>query len=127
MHRGGFLTLFLIIAGITLLLDWYVYSGLRTFTTGWSSPRKRHIVLWGYLIVSIGITALFLLGIRSFRTAKGMTPYHEWILSFFLIFFITKIFFALVLLIGDLGRLFYGVGNGIINHGKKVNEPFFSR
>lgn len=125
MRRGGFLILFLIIAGITLLLDWYVYSGLRTFTADWTSHRWRHGVLWGYLIVSIGVTFLFLIGMGSFSTAKGMTPFHEWVLSFFLTFFITKIFFALILLIGDIGRLFYGVGDNIINYGKRGNAPFF--
>jgi len=125
MHGNGILIFFLIIAGITLLLDWYAYSGLRTFTAGWTSQRRKRSVLWGYLVLSIGVTVLFLIGIRSFRTAKGMTPYHEWILSFFLISFITKLFFALVLLIGDIGRLFYGVGDNVINHGKRGNAPFF--
>jgi len=52
-------------------------------------------------------------------------PYHEWVLSFFLIGLISKIFFALVLLIGDIGRLFYGLGDNLINHGKRANKPFF--
>jgi len=82
-------------------------------------------VLWGYLIISVGITALFLMGVSSLRTATGMTPYHEWVLSFFLIGLISKIFFALVLLIGDIGRLFYGLGDNLINHGKRAHKPFF--
>jgi uncharacterized protein len=125
MHGSGILKVFLIIAVISLLLDWYVYSGLRTFTKDWSSLRWRQYVLWGYLVASVGVTALFLLGLGSFRTARGMTPYHEWVLSFFLVFFITKIFFSLILLIGDLGRLFYGIGDNIINHGNKSKAPFF--
>jgi uncharacterized protein len=38
-----------------------------------------------------------------------MTPFHEWVLSLFLAFLITKIFFALVLFLGDFGRFFYGI------------------
>ncbi|HTI58544.1 metallophosphoesterase [Mucilaginibacter sp.] len=125
MHRGGFLIIFLVITGLTLLLDWYVYNGLRTLTKGWSSLRWKQVLLWGYLVLSIGVTVLFLIGLGSFSTARGMTPYHEWILSFFLTFFITKIIFSLVLLIGDTGRLLYGVGDNIINHGKKENIPYF--
>jgi hypothetical protein len=125
MHRGGFLIIFLVITGLTLLLDWYVYNGLRTLTKGWPSLRWKQVLLWGYLVLSLGITALFLIGLGSFSTAKGMTPYHEWILSFFLTFFITKVIFSLVLLIGDTGRLLYGVGDNIINHGKKENIPYF--
>jgi len=125
MHNRGFLTFFLILAGLTVLLDWYIYAGLRTFATGWKSKRWRRVVLWGYLILSMGITLLFLMGISSLRTATGMMPYHEWVLSFFLIGLISKIFFALVLLIGDIGRLFYGLGDNLINHGKRANKPFF--
>ena len=125
MHGGIFLKIFLVLTAITLLLDWYVYSGLRTFTKDWPSRRRRKYVLRGYLVASVGVTALFLLGLSSFRTAKGMTPLHEWVLSFFLVFFITKIFFSLILLIGDAGRLFYGIGDNIVNYGKKSNALFF--
>jgi predicted MPP superfamily phosphohydrolase len=39
-----------------------------------------------------------------------MTPYHEWMLSLFITFFITKVFFVVVMFLGDIGRLFYGIG-----------------
>ncbi|MFB9842882.1 metallophosphoesterase [Mucilaginibacter ginsenosidivorans] len=125
MHRGSFLTIFLVITGLTLLLDWYVYNGLRTLTKGWPSLRWKQVLLWGYLALSLGVTALFLVGLGSFSTAKGMTPYHEWVLSFFLTFFITKVVFSLVLVIGDIGRLLYGVGDNVINRGKKENISYF--
>lgn len=125
MHGGGLYKIFLVIAAITLLLDLYVYNGLKTFIKDWRSQRRRKYALRGYLVASIGVTALFLVGLSSFRTAKGMTPYHEWVLSFFIVFLITKIFFSLILLIGDLGRLLYGIGDNIINYGKKGNAPFF--
>ncbi len=125
MHGGGLYKVFLVIAAITLLLDLYVYNGLKTFTKDWRSQRRKKYALRGYLVASMGVTALFLMGLSSFRTAKGMTPFHEWVLSFFLVFLITKIFFSLILLIGDLGRLFYGIGDNIINYGKKGNTPFF--
>lgn len=125
MHRGGFLIIFLVITGLTLLLDWYVYNGLRTLTKGWPSLKWKQVLLWGYLVLSIGVTALFLVGLGSFSTAKGMTPYHEWVLSFFLAFFVTKVVFSVVLVIGDIGRLLYGVGDTVINRGKKENIPYF--
>lgn len=124
MHRKGFFFVFLIIAALTLLLDLYVYNGLRIFTRGWQ-PKWRHTVLWGYLGISIGVTVLFLVGLGSFSTAQGMRPFHEWILSLTLVFLITKIIFSVILLIGDMGRLFYGLGDNIINYGKRGNAPFF--
>src|ERR1700736_3081156 len=114
MHGGGFIRLFFIIAAISLLLDWYVFTGLKTFTADWSSARMRQLVNWGYLVISVGVTLLFILGFGSFSTAKGMTPFHEWVLSLFLTFFFTKIFFVLILFLGDIGRFFYGIVNHLI-------------
>jgi hypothetical protein len=125
MHKKGFLNIFLIIAALTLLLDWYVYGGLRTLVHNWTSQRWKHAVLRGYLVVSVGVTLMFLVGINSFSTAQGMRPFHEWIFSLFLAFFLTKVVFAVILLVGDIGRLLYGVGDHIINYGKKENFPFF--
>jgi uncharacterized protein len=125
MHGGGIIRVFLIIAAISLLLDWYVFNGLRTFTLDWQSTRWRQVVTLGYLLISIGVTALFILGFGSFSTAKGMTPFHEWVLSFFITFFVTKLIFVLILLLGDIGRFFYGIVNNIIKPKDKIIEPFF--
>jgi predicted MPP superfamily phosphohydrolase len=125
MHRGGIFKIFLIIAAISLLLDWYVFNGIKTFTNDWQSVRLRQLVNFGYLVISVGVTLLFLLGFGSFSTAKGMTPFHEWVLSIFLTFFFTKIFFVLILFLGDIGRFFYGIVNNIAKPKGKVIEPFF--
>ena len=125
MHRGGLTNILLIILAISLLLDWYVFNGLKTLTAGWRSDRWRQAVRWGWLIFSLGITLVFLLGLGSFRTAKGMTPFHEWMLSLFLTLVITKIFFGVILLLGDLGRFFYGVIHHIVQPARRTREPFF--
>src|ERR1700710_2883536 len=125
MHGSGFIRVFLIIAAISLLMDWYVFSGLKSLTGDWTNPRLRQLVNYGYLIISIGVTAVFILGFGSFSTAKGMTPFHEWVLSLFLTFFFTKIFFVLILFLGDIGRFLYGIVNNIIKRKGKVVEPFF--
>jgi predicted MPP superfamily phosphohydrolase len=125
MHHSGFILAFLIIAAISLLLDWYAFNGVKTFTAGWKSARRRKIVNWGYLVVSVGVTLLLVVGIGSLSTARGMTPYHEWVLSIFLAFLIAKIFFVLILLLGDIGRLFYGLINNLIKPKGKVIKPFF--
>jgi uncharacterized protein len=114
MHGRGFLKVFLIVAAISLLLDWYVFNGLKTLSSGWRSTRLRKGVKWAYLVISLGVTVLFFAGIGSYRTAAGMTPFHEWMLSLFVTFFIAKVFFGLVLFLGDTGRLLYGVINGLV-------------
>ncbi|MBD1367128.1 metallophosphoesterase [Mucilaginibacter sp. ZT4R22] len=115
---------FVYIAAITLLMDWYVIHGLRSLTADWQSRPWRLIVLWGYATISIGVTLLFIAGFGSYSTAKGMTPYHEWMLSLLLTFFITKLFFIIVISLGDLGRFLYGIGDNIINN-KPEDQPFF--
>ena len=125
MHGSAILKVFLFIAAITLLLDWYVFNGLRTLVQDWSSQRLKNMVLWGFLTLSIGTTVVFLIGMSSFRTARGMTPFHEWVLSFFLVFLVTKLVFSIVLLLGDFGRLFYGLGNRLLNSGDKKDLPIF--
>ncbi len=124
MHGNGILRLFLIVTAITLLLDWYVYNGLRTIVYDWSSQRLRNLVLWGFLAISTGTTLVFLIGVSSLRTARGMTPFHEWVLSLFLTFFLFKIVFAIVLLVGDIGRLFYGLADQILHRGDKKGNSF---
>jgi len=125
MHGHGFLKIFLIIAAISLLFDWYVFNGLKTFTAGWASASMRRLVPWGYLVISVGVTAMLLIGLGSFSTAKGMTPFHEWVLSLFLTLFFTKLVFVLILFLGDIGRFFYGIINNIFKPKGKVIEPFF--
>ncbi|OOQ59241.1 metallophosphoesterase [Mucilaginibacter pedocola] len=124
MHRGGFLMVFVYMAAITLLMDLYVIFGLRTLTAGWASRQWRLAVLWGYAVISIGVTAYFLAGLSSYSTSKGMTPAHEWPLSLLLTLFVTKLVFIIVISLGDLGRFLYGIGDNVIND-KPEGAPFF--
>jgi len=124
MHNGGFIRVFLIIGIITLLMDWYVYHGLKTLTLDWQSKRNQNIVLWGYLVVSVGVTALFLGGLGALTTAKGMLPFHEYMLSLFITFFVTKLIFILVMFLGDIGRFFVGIFNHLGKH-PQTGKPYF--
>ncbi|HEK21232.1 MAG: phosphohydrolase [Mucilaginibacter sp.] len=124
MHRGGLFKIFLIISAITLLMDWYVFNGLRTLTADWQSRMARLALPWGFLIISVGVTVVFLLGINSLNSARGMTPFHEWMLSLFLTFFVTKLVFCIVLSMGDLGRFIYGISHNIGSE-RKPGEPYF--
>ena len=124
MHRGGFFRIFLILAAISFLFDWYVFKGLRTLTNNWQSVLARSIVCWGFLIISVGVTVVFLVGFGSFSTAKGMLPFHEWMFSLFLTFFFTKLVFVLVLFLGDVGRGIAGIVNAINKHKDSVNKAY---
>ena len=123
MHNTGFIRVFIVIAIISLLMDWYVFSGLRTLSADWTSQRARQIMLAIYLLISVGITVVIMLGFGSFSTARGMTPFHEWMLSLFLTLFVTKLFFILILSLGDLGRFLFGIVNAA--GGKKDAGSYF--
>jgi predicted MPP superfamily phosphohydrolase len=124
MRNGGFIIFFLIISGLSLLLDWYVFSGLKTLANSWQ-PRPRQVITFGYLVISVGVTITFLLGLGSLRRAQGMTPLHEWVLSIFLAFLVSKLFFIIILFLGDIGRFFYGVARHFVNPKGSASESFF--
>jgi len=125
MHWGGFFRVFIVIALISTLMDWYVFSGLKTFTGDWQSVRLRQSVIYGYLLISVGITIVFIAGFGSFNTSRGMTPFHEWMFSLFITFFVTKLFFIIILSLGDLGLFVVGIFNHITNSNAAVNQPYF--
>jgi len=112
MHGNGLLKLFAIISIIGWLLDWYVQAGLKTWSAAWPKKRQRNM-LRTYWIISIATSVLLLVRIPSFRTAMGVRPFNEWLLSIFLTFFFTKLFFVIVLFAGDIARLLAGIFNKI--------------
>ncbi len=109
MRRGGFLYIFLFIAVISFIFDWYVFSGLKTLTSGWKSQLARALVAYGFPLLSIAVTVTFLISFATMRGTKGMGHFNEWMLSLFLGFFVTKLVFSLVLGLGDLGGFFVGL------------------
>ena len=123
MHGSIFAKVFLILLAIDLLLDWYTFLGLRTLTETWRSAGLRQVVNWGWLVIVIGVTGVMVAGFDNFRRPSGMLPFREWILSLFLALFITKLFFAIILLLGDLGRLIYGLTNRLLRPAS-VGESF---
>ncbi|GAB3935995.1 metallophosphoesterase [Mucilaginibacter myungsuensis] len=124
MRGGGIFKLFLIFSVVTFLMDWYVYHGLKTWTLDWQNKRAQQILLWCYLIVSIGVTVVFLGGLFFLSTAKGLSHFHEYMLSLFLTFFVSKLIFIIVMFLGDIGRFFAGVVK-YLSSNPKNGEPFF--
>ena len=108
MRRGGIFGFLVIIAFLSLLLDWYVYTGLKTITSDWKSQAARLVVNLTFPLLSLAVTIIFLISFSTFRSTKGFSHFNEWMLSLFLTFLVTKIIFSLILLLGDVGRLFAG-------------------
>jgi predicted MPP superfamily phosphohydrolase len=125
MHYASLIKFFFIVAGISLLLDWYVFFGLKTLTSHWKPALLRGLVTFGYLVVCVTITIAFVSGLGAFNTAQGMRPYHELVLSLFVTFLITKLFFVIILSLGDLGRFLYGIGDGVLGKKHTADQSFF--
>jgi predicted MPP superfamily phosphohydrolase len=122
MHRQP-TTLLIILYTLTFILDVYTYNGLKTLTKRWSSTLRQRLVKWGYLFISLGISVLLLCILGTFRTAKGMIPFYEWVLSLFLTLLITKLFFGIALLLGDITRGTLGIVNAFNKHHKGPAIP----
>ncbi len=110
MHRGRFLTIFIVLMALSLLFDVYAYNGLKTIASSWKSRILRKLLLYGYLVVSVGLMLVLVIGMGSFSRPDGMRPFHEWVLSLFIALLVTKLFFVIVLFLWDSGRFFYGLG-----------------
>jgi predicted MPP superfamily phosphohydrolase len=123
MHHGGFMRALYLISLISLLLDIYAYNGVKTWISGWKSVRRKKVAKRSYLLFFAGVTILFLAAI-SFTT-HYLTRFQEWALSLFLTFLITKLFFIVVLLLGDIVRFFWGIFRRLFKPKPVSGEPFF--
>lgn len=123
MRRGGFFSIFIFIAVISFIFDWYVFSGLKTLTSDWKSQLARALVAYGFPLLSVTVTVVFLISFGTMRGTKGMGHFNEWMLSLFLTFFVTKLVFSIVLGLGDLGGFFVGLYNLIAEPQAKTHFP----
>jgi predicted MPP superfamily phosphohydrolase len=117
MRHGGIFQLFIYLIAFSFLLDIYLSQGLKTLLAN-ANQKTRRLVLWIYWTISILLVVGLLIIITSASRPPGMRPYQQWLLSIFIGLLVSKLFFALVLLAGDIFRLIAGLFNGI-NKNKK--------
>jgi predicted MPP superfamily phosphohydrolase len=102
---------------ISLLMDVYVYQGVKRLTADWKSVGLRRAVRWGYWLFFIGFSICFVYTVYIRFSTDHTTPLMQWMINAFLTLFVTKLFFILVLLSEDIYRaiaaflqLFRGAG-----------------
>ncbi|ASW74121.1 phosphoesterase [Chryseobacterium piperi] len=104
---------FLIIAGIFLFLEIYIYQAIRTLTdNSW--------IKIGYCILSLVLYGIFAYELMHFQKADRSSVRIQWMMSLFLIFILPKIFIVLFLLIDDIFR----TGTYLLGF-KNPSENFF--
>lgn len=104
MRTGPSFIGIIIFFGILFLVDWYVFSGVRTVTSGFEA-RTRRIIHWSYWLVNI---SLFVWAIALFffvPTEKGMPRAFMTFMGVWIMFFVPKLLFLLVLVGEDVYRI----------------------
>ncbi|MBI3511046.1 MAG: metallophosphoesterase [Bacteroidetes bacterium] len=104
MHRIPGFTAIIFFLAFLLLIDFYVFSGVRTLTTGYTA-RTRKIIHWSYWIVSGSLylwffLLYFLVTFDKLIPRPAMAFIVTWVL-----FFIPKLVFVFFLLGEDVYRL----------------------
>jgi predicted MPP superfamily phosphohydrolase len=103
----------LIIAGIFLFLEVYIYQAIRTLTdNSW--------IRIGYWVISLAVYGIFTYEVSHFQRSDRSTARAQIMISLFLIFILPKIFIVLFLLIDDIVR----TGGYLIGFAKP-SENFF--
>lgn len=103
----------LIIAGIFLFLEVYIYQAIRTLTdNSW--------IRIGYWVISLAVYGIFAYEVSHFQRSDRSTARAQIMISLFLIFILPKIFVVLFLLIDDIIR----TGGYLVGFAKPT-ENFF--
>ncbi|RYG22322.1 MAG: metallophosphoesterase [Chitinophagaceae bacterium] len=88
------------------LLSWYVLIGLRTIAKQPYVP----VIFWSVLILSLASLLYAIQGMQS----RGMGRFFKLATHFFLVLFVSEIFFAALLFANDLFRGGYGLFNLVV-------------
>ncbi|WP_114779029.1 metallophosphoesterase [Botryobacter ruber] len=113
----------LILVIITLILDWYVYQGIKRLTAGLESRQLRLAIRWGYWVLFTGLIVGFGASIYVRFSTDRATPVVQWFINAFLTFLITKLVFVLVLLAEDISRMFVAAFRFFRHAGKDDPKP----
>lgn len=93
-----------------LLIDLYVFQGIKTLTATFDSNLNRtlvHGLFWG---VNIGFMALIAFGFLTFDRVKGMKTYQIWAFNGLILILVPTLVFAVILSGQDVLRL---LGTGV--------------
>ena len=123
MHQSFLLRLFIIL-GILLLLDVYIFYGMRA---AFSSSRMRSIVTWLYWGITLSFFALVIYMSLNFSRADGPTaPLVKWSMGLFVLLYIPKLVMFLFFGMEDIYRLLRAGGVGLYKlTGSGSETPYF--
>src|SRR6185437_7076844 len=100
MARGSAIWIILF---ILLIIDIYVFQGLKILVASWGHGNKKLIYVVYWLCTALAI--LFFLAFRLGNPEKWSRFARTFMFSFILLSYFTKIFFVIILLIDDITRI----------------------
>jgi predicted MPP superfamily phosphohydrolase len=95
----------MIMGVVFLLMNWYVFQGIKRLTTGWRARQLKKAVLWGYWLFVGLFIAGFAWSVYLRFSEDTATSLVQWFINAFLTLFVTQLVFMLVLLAEDIYRL----------------------
>jgi hypothetical protein len=122
LHNGLFRII--IVLALLLLLDIYVFYGVRS---AFSSSRARIIVSWTYWLLTFSFFALVLFMALNFSKADGPTaPLVKWSMALFILLYIPKLVLIFFFGMEDLYRMLRAGGVGLYRlTGFTTEVPYF--
>ena len=124
--RTEILVRVLITSGILLLLDLYVYKGIRVLTSGMAASLWRNVIHTGYWTISIGLIVWMAYSFVTYRSAPMEKVDYR---MFFFLFGITltvvvpKLLFGLFHLVEDIVHLVRWVAERSEEHTFELQSP----
>ncbi|MFN8416253.1 MAG: metallophosphoesterase [Cytophagaceae bacterium] len=99
----GNITFFIIVLAVILVLDLYVFSGIRVVSSQWSSGWKKWVygLYWGYTLLAVLVFFMNYLGQATYWSTGLRTILY----GSFMVLTATKLVFAIFLLLDDSQRL----------------------
>jgi uncharacterized protein len=120
MRTGPSVIGILIFLGILLLIDVYVFQGIKTLTST-AEARTRKIIHLLYWFINISLFVWFIILLLTFKQDGSGTRVFMAFMGVWVLLFIPKLVFTTVLLGEDIYRLFrgaYGLGHNALSEDK---------
>jgi predicted MPP superfamily phosphohydrolase len=105
---SNYLPVFIFLA-ILLLIDWYLFSGVRTATAAIPSERGRMVLHAAYWLVNLTLIGVMATALLTFSRGQGPRPLIIFALNFFVVLFVPKLVLLFVLGIEDVLRVMQGL------------------
>jgi predicted MPP superfamily phosphohydrolase len=99
-----------IIIIILLLIDLYVFRGVKTIASGFSNERVRQSIQWVYWGVNISFYVLALYVFLTYSRAVGTTKLMPLMAAMLILLLVPKLVFMLFLLAEDVYRILRMIG-----------------